>query len=62
MEECTNGICYKCNASYKSVAERWKKDRKLKAWWQAMSGPEKVAWYKKQRDVRNVGQKRKFDV
>jgi hypothetical protein len=52
--------CHKDNCSYKALAQRWSKNRQLKAWWETLSDDLKVAWYQKQQALPQ-GTKRSFD-
>ena len=61
-EQCVSrpGVCIKDNASYKSIAQRWNKQRQLKIWWDSLDDDQKANWYLKQHTIGN-GVKRKFD-
>ena len=53
--------CKKDTRSYKSLQERWSKDRKLYVWWRDAQEPEQTAWYRKQRN-RPAGEKRDVEI
>ena len=55
------GWCRADDLNYKSLTQRWAKDRSLKTWWQAKSEEQKTAWFVSQQSFSNSGQKRKFD-
>ena len=38
--------CVVCMKTYKELTRRWKREKKLKAWYQTMSKEKKVAWYR----------------
>ena len=61
MSVCKPGQCKRDTATYKSLADTWKADKKVRTWWQALSPAQQADEYKTQRNV-PVGQKRKFDM
>ena len=60
MNKSRNGWCNKCCLHYKSLTDRWKNCRSLKAWWGKLSAAEMKEWFRKQHQV-PTGVKRKFD-
>ena len=61
MSPTKKGECKRDTASYKSLTERWSKDRRLRTWWNGLSPAETVEWYRKQHSI-SSGSKRKFDT
>ena len=61
MDPIKVGVCTKDVLSYKSLTERWSRNRSLKTWWDKQSEPQQVGWYREQHTVRR-GTKRKMDV
>ena len=55
------GVCTPDVLSYKSLSERWGRNRALKTWWDKQSEPQQQAWYRDNHAVRR-GTKRKMDV
>ena len=54
------GWCEKDALTYKSLAERWGKDRKLKTMWDGYSGQQRID-YMRERHTTPTGAQRKFD-
>ena len=54
------GHCNKDVASFKSLSDRWQKQRCLRNWWTGMDKDGQCEWYHKQQEVAK-GTKRKFD-
>ena len=52
--------CQRDTASYKSLAERWAKNRGLRVWWNSLTATQIVEWYRKQQSL-PAGTKRRFD-
>jgi hypothetical protein len=51
--------CVPCVNAYKSICDRWTRDRALHSWWQGLTPQEKSQWYVRQNKV-PAGAKRKF--
>ena len=60
MSKSRKDECIRDGASYKSIADRWAKQRTLKTWFDNQSPEERIAWYRKQQDTAK-GDKRKFE-
>jgi hypothetical protein len=43
-----SGVCQADAKSYKSLAERWGKQRKLKMWWSSLTPEQQTDWYLRQ--------------
>ena len=54
------GICKRDISAYKSLSDRWSRNRQLKDWYDSQSHEQMVLWYLKQQKCPS-GQKRKFD-
>ena len=52
-------VCVKDTRSYKSLTERWAKNRALKIWWDGLSPEERINWFCKNQECQ-VGEKRKY--
>ena len=52
--------CKRCGASYKSLRERFCRDRKNNIWWDKKNDDEKMAWFVQQHTVPQ-GTRRSFD-
>ena len=61
MDALKAGVCKKDVLSYKSISDRWQKDRRLKTWWDSLGDSGIVNWYVTQHDLKQ-GEKRKLDV
>ena len=60
MSKTRKDECIRDGASYKSIADRWSKQRQLKTWFDNQSPEERITWYRKQQETAK-GDKRKFD-
>ena len=60
MSKNRKNTCIKDEANYKSLTDRWAKNRSLREYWTNMSDQDKEAWYRKQQEA-TPGTKRKFD-
>jgi len=60
MDKNKPGQCARDTLSYKSISDRWAKNRQLRVWFQNMSPQEQIDWYRKQQGVA-AGKKRRFD-
>lgn len=52
-------VCIKDTRSYKSLNERWTKNRASKTWWGALTPEAHIAWYCKHHEVQ-AAEKRKY--
>ena len=59
MDKSKAGVCHKDVLSYKSISDRWKNNRQMKSWFDALSEQETIDWYVKQQQL-PAGTKRKF--
>ena len=57
MDGLKPNVCRRDVRSYKSISERWPRDRKLALWWKSMAEPEQTNWYRRQHS-KGPGQKR----
>ena len=55
------GKCIRDVQSYKSISERWVRNRPLKGWWDSQNEMEQANWYRKQHGLKR-GEKRKFEA
>ena len=53
------GVCKVDGAAYKSLCDRWTKNRKLKSWWVGLNEEEQRLWFVKQQ-TNPAGTKRRF--
>ena len=53
------GQCKLDSLSYKSLQDRWSRNRSLKTWWENKSPEEQTAWFQRQQNLK-PGQKRSF--
>ena len=51
-------ICSMCVNAYGSLSGRWRTNRQLKVWWQALKEPAQAEWYRRQHKVAERGQRR----
>ena len=51
MDKNKPGQCARDTLSYKSISDRWAKNRQLRVWFQNMSPQEQIDWYRKQQGV-----------
>ena len=55
--------CAVCIENYRAIVRRWKKEKKLKPWFQAKSEEEKEQWYKEHKKKnQNRNKHQKFDL
>ena len=60
QQSARKGICVADSNSYKSLSERWVKQRLLRTWWQGQTPEQQKVWYLKQHSIPS-GSKRKFE-
>lgn len=61
MDASKPGNCKKDILSYKSLCDRWSRNRSLKVWWDALPDHETHLWYRKQHALA-TSVKRKFEI
>jgi hypothetical protein len=55
-----SGVCQADAKAYKSLTDRWGKQRKLKMWWSSLTPEQQTDWYLRQQALPQ-GAKRRFD-
>lgn len=54
-------VCEPDTLSYKSLSDRWRVNRSVKTWWDALSEDQKTHWFLKQQETPS-GSRRRFDM